>query len=63
MNEIVTSILRFGNVEIVTKELREKTYPILKSNKNGRKVWETKIGKTLRILSRECRIIKKPKTK
>lgn len=59
--EIVTSIIRFGDVEIVTKELREKTYPILKSNKNGKKVWETKIGKTLKIISKESRIIKKRK--
>ena len=56
--EIVTSILRFGDVEIVTKELREKTHPIIISNKNGKKVWETKIGKTLKVISKKCRIIK-----
>ena len=56
--EIVTQIIKIGNVEIITEELREKTKPILISNKNGKKVWETKIGKTLKIISKKTRIIK-----
>ncbi len=57
--EIVTSTVRYGNMETITKELREKTRPKVISNKNGKKVWETKIGKTIKIISKKIQEVAK----
>jgi len=57
--EIVKITTRMGNVEFHREELREILLTILKKvNKDGTKVWETPIGKCLKVVKEFSRKVK-----
>lgn len=58
--EIVKTMTRIGSVEFHQEELREVPKTVLrKVNRDGTKIWETPIGKTLKIIKKYTKRVKK----